>query len=182
MSNPSDMPFDYDSLSQVNKIAQAGAIMAAKKYAPEYGLIPENVNLAFESGDFVYKLERNKLDDSVITIVCGNDMRPTDPKEFGRLLREVLGFVSEQVKHKWVTMESINSRRKNIEETYDNMTKKQLVNDDRLVYRKFTTIQVIDKATKKSIRLTREIIPGIGPSIWDILKEAHILISQKVNG
>jgi hypothetical protein len=78
------------------------------------------------------------------------------------------------------SLESVNTikaRNDKYQEQYRNMRKSKLLPQSQLVYRKFTSIMVVDEKSKQSIMVTGEDV-----NIWDLQNEAHILLSKKVLG
>lgn len=165
-----------DVVSIVSEAAKAAAGIMLKKVAPEYGLDGDNLELKFEDGQFVFKINRG---DKVV-IICGQDMRPTNPKEFGPQLRRALSLIADQKMVACKSIESVNTikaRNDRYAEMFKNMRQKKLLPSHQLVYRKFTTIIVVDEKSGESIMVSGEDV-----NIWNLQNEAHILLSKKVLG
>lgn len=160
----------------VSEVTKMAATVALKKLAPEFNLDPNSLELMFDNGSFVWKVNRGDK----VQVICGQDMRPSNPKEFGKLLRQVLQFISDNKLHNCVSIEHVNTikaRNDKYAEVYKNMRRSRLLPDGRLQYRKFTSILVYDDVSKESV-----MVSGENVNIWDLQREAHILLSKKVLG
>lgn len=165
-----------DVISIVSDAARMAAGIMLKKVAAEYGLNGDDLELKFEDGSFVFKINRADK----VTIICGQDMRPTNPKEFGPQLRRALALIADQKMVTCKAIESVNTikaRNDRYQEMYRTMRQKKLLPSSQLVYRKFTTIIVIDEKSGESVMVSGEDV-----NIWNLQNEAHILISKKVLG
>lgn len=166
-------------ITAVDELTKRAAQIALKRLSGEYGLNVDDLILSFDSGNFVWKAKR--LDASgKVEIICGQDMRPSNPKEFGKLLRQVLQFVNDQKLVGCKSIESVNTikaRNDKYQEMYKNMRRSKLIPESRLSYRKYTSILVVDDETKESVMVTGEAV-----DIWSLQREAHILLSRKVLG
>jgi hypothetical protein len=160
----------------VSEVTRMAANIMLKKVASEYGLSVEDVYLSYDDGHFVYKVKRGDK----VEIICGQDMRPTNPKEFGKQLRQVLSFIADKKMVACKSLESVNtikSRNDKYSEMYKNMRKSKLLPQSQLMYRKFTSIMVVDERSGESVMVSGEDV-----NIWDLQNEAHILLSKKVLG
>jgi hypothetical protein len=176
MKMSEDKVITSNVIETVSDAAKQAASLMLRKVASEYGLDSNDIFLTYDNGNFVYKVNRGDK----VEIVCGQDMRPTNPKEFGKQLRQVLSFISDKRMVSCKSLESVNTikaRNDKYQEQYRNMRKSKLLPQSQLVYRKFTSIMVVDEKSKQSIMVTGEDV-----NIWDLQNEAHILLSKKVLG
>jgi hypothetical protein len=167
---------NQEVISIVSEVTKMAANIMLKKVAGDYKLDANDLELDFEAGNYCWKVSRGDK----VRIICGNDMRPTNPKEFGMQLRQVLQFISDNKLRNCVSIESVNTikaRNDKYAEIFKNMRKKKLIPVTQLTYRKFTSVLVYDEVSKESVMVSGEEI-----SIWDLQNEAHILLSKKVLG
>lgn len=160
-----------ESLGHIIEQTRIAAQIVCQRYAAMNELT--DVTLKFENGEFVYKV--NRIGDK-IEIICGDDMRPTNGKEFNRLMKEVFAYIVSQKKNDWRLVSEI-SNGKNVDRQYDNLTNKHLLPEGRIKYMRFTSILLRDDVTGETIKLE-----AANGNIWDLYKEAHIKLSKKVLG
>jgi hypothetical protein len=162
-----------EALSIIVDNTRKSAQIVLGKMAQRYELNPDDFTMSFDHGAFVYQTERKG---DKIHIICGQDMRPTDAREFARLMKEIMQWVIDNKKKDW-HFTSVKSSEKDPSEVYDNMTKKHLIPEGRLKYKKMLSLMLLDEQTNQSIMVTSETL-----SVWDLYKEAHIKLSKKVLG